>query len=387
MPYGSVYGVSRAELAKFVSDNRCVADWLGKFTGRTVGNYANVLCRFFKWLRIVKGIDILPLRLLNERLKASNGDDIEARRRHVTLALEFSRDNPDFKEFGSRWRYQIFMVIKSFFDYHEVPLTSARGIFGVHKGRKNHPKQIALAQAKHIISNVSQALRTILIVMLQSGMSVGDVLNRFSPQYEYVKSQIEEGRERIRIDIQGRKTNTKPYFTYISRDAVQELRKWFIEREAILIKAKKTSNLVFVTERGEPYSLNAFEQNMIYYLTRLKLRNGPYQVSSHMFRKLFKTEASIPERGVDRSVVEFWMGHVEGLNDVGGVYDRTPEIHEDVIEREYQKIEPYLNIFTGVLHEEPKPKSTRELALERLGEWLERDPRRIEKLIKTIEET
>ena len=65
-------------------------------------------------------------------------------------------------------------------------------------------------------------------------------------------------------------------------------------------------------------------------------------------RKLFKTEASIPERGIDRNVVEFWLGHVNALDSMGGVYDKTPEIHEDVIEKEYAKLEPYINIYSGV---------------------------------------
>ncbi len=65
-------------------------------------------------------------------------------------------------------------------------------------------------------------------------------------------------------------------------------------------------------------------------------------------RKLFKTEASIPERGIDRNVVEFWLGHVNALDSMGGVYDKTPEIHEDVIEKEYAKLRPYINIYSGV---------------------------------------
>ena len=41
------------------------------------------------------------------------------------------------------------------------------------------------------------------------------------------------------------------------------------------------------------------------------------------------------------------MGHVSGIATMGGVYDKTPEIHEDVIEREYEKLEPYINIYSS----------------------------------------
>jgi len=68
--------------------------------------------------------------------------------------------------------------------------------------------------------------------------------------------------------------------------------------------------------------------------------------TTHMLRKLFKTESRPPERGIDQDIIEFMMGHKAGLDAVGGVYDRTPELYAGVIEREYEKLEPHLNIFS-----------------------------------------
>ena len=62
---------------------------------------------------------------------------------------------------------------------------------------------------------------------------------------------------------------------------------------------------------------------------------------------MFKTESSPPERGVNGKYVEFMMGHSGGIESVGGTYDRTPEIYSDVVEREYAKLEPYINIYSG----------------------------------------
>jgi len=42
------------------------------------------------------------------------------------------------------------------------------------------------------------------------------------------------------------------------------------------------------------------------------------------------------------------MGHTEGVEKVGAEYDRTPEIYEKVMEKEYMKLEPYINIYSGV---------------------------------------
>lgn len=46
-------------------------------------------------------------------------------------------------------------------------------------------------------------------------------------------------------------------------------------------------------------------------------------------------------------------GHSSGTDVIkrqdmpGGIYDNAPRVYLDVVEREYEKLEPYLNIFTG----------------------------------------
>ena len=98
-----LYGVGKDELGRFVSENECVQAWLGKYAeGRSRRGYARILCRFFKWLRIVKGLEISPKGLLNEQLKLSTSLDIGDRKRHLNLVLQHTRDNPDFKNFGIR---------------------------------------------------------------------------------------------------------------------------------------------------------------------------------------------------------------------------------------------------------------------------------------------
>lgn len=72
-----------------------------------------------------------------------------------------------------------------------------------------------------------------------------------------------------------------------------------------------------------------------------------------MFRKLFKSEASVLDRGINQRYVEFWMGHGDAnpLRAVGGIYDRNPEIREEDTENEYARLEHYLNIYSNVQQE------------------------------------
>jgi hypothetical protein len=72
-----------------------------------------------------------------------------------------------------------------------------------------------------------------------------------------------------------------------------------------------------------------------------------------MFRKIFESEASPPDRGISKDYVRFMMGHsvdkeeLDQLDIPGGTYDQAPFTHADAVEREYAKLEPYINIYSG----------------------------------------
>jgi len=366
------YGVCKAEVEEF-SQIPEVNGFLRRYReGVDCGRgsrweKAYSLARFFKWLHVVKGVDVSPKQFLNEQLRLRASQDIADRSRHLSWVLEFTRDNPDFKDKSDTRKYSYFSAVKLWCDFHEVPLTSAKNVFGKRKKRKNHRKQISIVDAKKILGLVGQRERTILLCMLQSGMEISAVLYKFGGMAEYIYRKIEAGAERIRIDFFDRKGNNTEYFTFISRDGIQELKKWFAVRLQILGK-QDLDKPIFVSNTGADFSVNHFEQNFTYVRRKHK-----FNASSHDFRRLFKTEASPPERGVDRAVVEFMMGHVSGVEVVGGVYDRTPELYADVIEREYAKLEPYVNVYSGVVADEGLVRVSKDTMarLELLLKWFD----------------
>ena len=344
MPFRTEYGVSRDLVERFVEENEVVREWVARFSGENVYASAYKLCRFFKWLKMERGVELSPKELLNEQIGLRSSQKIQDRCKHLHWVLQHTRDNPDFDDYSDNRKYGIFIVIKGFYDYHEVPLTTAKNVFGRRNRRKKNRKQITLAQAKRIMGLLPQRESMILLIILQSGMEIGAVLNKFNFMWDEVVAEIEAGRPRVKVEFNDRKSNNFPYFTYISRDSIQELKKWLMIRERIVAeKGEPQSRPIFITNDGTPYLPNNYFQRLHYYRTKKNLPN----FVTHQFRKLFKTEASIPERGIDRNVVEFWMGHVSGIAGMGGVYDKTPEIHEDVIEREYMKLEPYINIYSS----------------------------------------
>jgi len=341
------FGVCRVEVEGFVED-AFVVDFLGKFRGRprTVREYGRGLCMFFKWLRVVKGVELSPGEFLNEHVRRRGSDSVEDRRWALKLVLEFSRDNPVFAGAADGYKYGLFTVVRSFCAYHEADLTSSKGVYGRRQKRKYKPKQFSVEDARKVLGHLNQRDRTICLVMLQSGQGVGEILRKFNHILSYVQGCIKAGNERIRIDFDERKGNGLNYFTFISRDAVQELKKWFAIREKWL-KGKKDPGTIFITNRGKPLTVGLFEVRFFTIVTRAGLKKEPFSLVLHMFRKLFKTESRPPERGIDQDCIEFMMGHLSGIESIGGTYDKTPELYAGVIEREYAKLEPYINIYSG----------------------------------------
>lgn len=343
------YGATNVDVEAFAAEDPFVGDFLARYSGQARVLYGHVLTMFFRWLKVRRGLVFSGGELINEHLRRRALATVEDRRWALGLVLDFSRDNPDLKGRSGSRKYNLFSVVKTFFSYYEAELTSSRGVYGKKGMRKYRPKQMSLDVARRVLGVLPQRERSICLIMLQSGMSIGDVLNKFNFQLDYVQSCLRPGVSRIRVDFDERKGNRFTYFTYFSVDGIQELRKWLAIREAISRKlGGKVEKAVFIkAPNGRAYDVGTFEVNYSSCIRKAKLKDGPWSLNSHMFRKLFKTESRPPERNVDQDCVEFMMGHLSGIESVGGIYDRTPEIYEGVIEREYAKLEPYVNVYSG----------------------------------------
>ncbi|MEM3622806.1 MAG: site-specific integrase [Candidatus Bathyarchaeia archaeon] len=351
------YSVSLKDVECFVRENGCVGDFLAKYDwgSQTWLEKAVGLCRFFRWLEVVKGLRLRPKEFLDLHLRKRSAESVEDRRWALRLALEYSRDNPDLRDKALHYRYSAwFLPVKLFCDYHEAPLTSVNGFFRKRNRRKYEDKPFTVDFVKQILGVLSQRDLAVCMVMLQSGQSVEQVLVDVNRQAKYVISQINMGKERIRLDFPERKGNGFRYFSFISKDAIQEIRKWLPIRRKWLEEAGiKDSEWLFITDAGKPLTPKLFHNRFRQAMIRHKLREGPYSVRPHCFRKFFEQEASPPERGINKAYISFMMGHSTGdgfthkLDAVGGVYDKAPWIYEKAVEQEYCKLEPFINIFSG----------------------------------------
>jgi hypothetical protein len=308
------YGVVGSEVQGFSDGDQFVSEFLARYEkhSRTWWAYASTVFMFFRWLRVVHGLGFGGKELLDEHIRCRSGLSVEGRRWALRLVIGFSRDNPDLKGCSDGRKYQMFNVMKQFFDYHEAPLSSGKNVYGGHIRRKYRPRQISIEDAKRLLGYFNVRDRAILLVMLQSGMSIGDVLNKFSLMLPEVTVALKSNVQRFRVDFAERKGNGFNYFTFISRDALYELKKWLALRLHWL-DGRKDPGTIFIAKpimindkpclEGRPLTVLSFEVNFIRVARKMKIKDGPWSVTPHMFRKLFKTESRPPERGIDDNCV------------------------------------------------------------------------------------
>lgn len=351
------YGVGRVEVAGFVRDNLCVRQFLGKYAEATKYNFSRYLCMFFKWLELRKGLKVKPDEFLQLLCEKRESRRVEDRCWGRNLVLEFTRDNPDFKGKSHSLLYgAMFKSVNLFCKAHEVELTSARGVYGQKIRRKYRPAPYTIALAKKVLAVINQRDRAICMLGLQTGQSATQVLDGINGQCDYVLREIAAGKSRIRFDFPERKGNDFQYYTFCSVDAITELQKWLPIRKKWL--NGKKSPWLFIKRDGTKLTPEAWKSPFRERLQRHGVYSGPYTAVFHMFRKIFESEASPPDRGISREYVRFMMGHSvndingDGLDVPGGTYDQAPLTHPDAVEREYAKLEPYINIYSGRRTEE-----------------------------------
>lgn len=345
------YGVARAEVEKFIGDNKSVQQFLAKYAESTRYNFSRYLCMFFKWLKLRKDLELKPAEFLQLLSEKRSSRVVEDRCWGRNLVLEFTRDNPDLKGKSHSLLYgAMFKSVNLFCKAHEVELTSARGAYGEKKRRKYRPAPYTIALAKKVLGVVNQRDRAICMLGLQTGQSIKQVLGDINDQYEYVVREINSGKKRIRFDFEERKGNGFPYYTFCSIDAITELQKWLPIRKKWL--GDRKSPFLFIKRDGSKMTAEAWKSPFRERLERHGVYNGPYTVIFHMFRKIFESEGSPPDRGVSKDYLRFMMGHAvddvngDALDVPGGTYDQAPFTHPDAVEREYAKLEPYINIYS-----------------------------------------
>ena len=108
-------------------ENPVVREFLNRYErgGASCYEKSTRLCRFFEWLRVLKGLKMSPSEFLDEHLRKRGASSVAERPWELSLALEFSRDNPGLKDQVMQYKYSAWYLPSARYQCMKVLLIDA----------------------------------------------------------------------------------------------------------------------------------------------------------------------------------------------------------------------------------------------------------------------
>lgn len=351
MPYKGVESLAIEE--------ECIRRWVSDLNPHTAKHHAYYFLQYLKWFKQM-GYWPSAKAMLEEYEKLSP----EERFKHVDVIKQYLKS----KGTGSSDRRNALSAIKSFYEYHRLPLprlprTEVSRLFRPSESDKRRAIELTplkVDEVRRLVLNSPQPYKAAMIVMFQSAMGIAEFTQFNIVGWQKVVNELEKPGP-LRIDLYREKTSreaVKKYYTFISEDAKSLIKEWLNMRpkmEGALFLTFNKMKREWVPLRGELVS------NMITIVAKkigLIKRNGlnRYHVHAHEFRDLFKSLCTLS--GVNPIASEFFLGHE--IDKLG--YDKSPQYDEEWFRNEYRKVEPKLNILSnpsGIERENELKKSFR----------------------------
>ena len=230
-------------------------------------------------------------------------------------------------------------LLFDFLKFHRIKLEDAKQQLKMPRGTVRIDRLPTLAEVQRmILASRSPRMRLLIQLLLQTGMRVSEALSLRVADIDFDAKVIR---------IRGAATKTK---TAREVPLVPELEAAIRD---YLDRRKVDSIWLFpnLKDPSRPVSRGKVMRSFFNLLQRYRLAprdpsGRGYQIHFHVFRKWYKT--MLERAGVNRLLIERWMGHTIGVQ---GVYFLpTPEDEE----RERQKAAEALRIFGKI--EQPKPR-------------------------------
>ena len=298
------------------------------------------------------------------KIKEGGLDPIDALDKFVGRLLEMKR--------APKTILTYFGAVKGFLEYEDVPLDERRL-----KARVVLPEKYEVSvdraptpeEMRRILLRSSLKGKALITLLASSGLRVGEA--------QMLKvGHIAFNSSPVKISLMARATKTKASrFTFMSDEASEFLKEWLGDR------IKNTDEYLFPhpqvedqTSKPETVDNIAAIINRTIERAGLKFKmdkeSARYAIHIHCLRKYFFTRCLAA--GVDRGIVEGWMGHKFGLD---AAYLRMDEKH---LAEQYLKAMPQLTFLSGTAANHEKLSS--------LGEEVEKLKRELAERDRIIEE-
>jgi integrase len=224
-------------------------------------------------------------------------------------------------------------AVRQFLIHEEVPIDNLK-----FREKVVTPQDYAIStdraptksELKKLFLHASLKAKVILTMLVSSGMRIGELANLRI-------SDIDFSSRPTKVIVRASETKQKrTHITFISSEATTLLKEFLGE------KINQKDQYVFERGRGRPKDALYAMLWRLFKKVNLREKMSPesrrYAIHPHSFRKYFFTQCLAA--GIERGLVEAWMGHKYGLDES---YLRVPEEEQGKF---YLKAEPRLTIMS-----------------------------------------
>lgn len=274
-----------------------------------------------------------------------------------------------------------FSAIKQYFLFNEVEFKAYQeNQFSRKLPRGYNPRTkddtLSFELIKKICDNASARLKAYMLVLLSSGMRMGEALNLEEDDFYFDEDPV-------RVELRDTYTKTgEPRTCYISREAADAVKLWLTQRDDYLLYKIKVTGNVYKKEKYTPDNPTVFamsQQAAIRQFNDTLLRagycdrdkdgnkiprkdkqTGRSPIHLHQFRKVFRTTMAggESEKGNSLDITERILGHS------GYLTKSYVVLTDEEIKDFYKQNERLLYVYTPVMVESPDTKRLQEIEAE-----------------------
>lgn len=312
-----------------------VQNWVNRLSESSKETYLSYFGRFIQWLETEGGAfkDYSPDQLVEHQRKADNGSRYEI----IDLAQLYinqykGRVNTKNTAYGT---------IRSFFMHNRAELPKDPS-FMIRSKKPPIVGTLTPEEIKLAILSCKPAYQAAYLVMFQAALDHQMFMYWNMNGYDDLVKQLRENPDVIKIELPGRKKNRneKPYYSFISTDAIEALRNWLQLRP-------ENAQGIITNQFGEPLKSSSLKTYWIRHLRKIgivELEKGKQYTERtgknlHEMRDVYRSLWS--KSPANHIVGEYCMGHsIDPLS-----YDKSFRDIEYYRE-EYRKAAPYLNLLS-----------------------------------------
>lgn len=338
--------ISKAEFRKIP----CVSRWIGRLAegGKWSGPYLRGFYKWCLWLES-RGLEWRPdemIRLQRSRVGQEAFELTDLLNDWLNGLVNEKTGEPLRR--GTKEVYQT--GVHGFFLHNRAELPRDRS-FRLSSPLPKTRGTLTADDVRLILARSNKCYRALFLSMYMGGMGEGEGEWFSNHGLASLKRDLEDGRELIKVELPGRKAGrgTRPFYTWLGRDAKDALRLWFEERP-------RDCPVVFVNQFGAPINTKAIQ---VYWRSQVRAlglskKNESHRKNVHNLRDLFKTRWH--KSGADILAADFHMGHLTDPNDYDRFFDDL-----DYTKKQYLIAEPYLNLISEDPEKVPRAEMDRRI--------------------------